>query len=385
DLRLRADQPRRPGLRRSRRPPAARGRGSDLRGDAQHGLKLPRGAGAGCAALAALAAWPRCTSRTRRAALADLSALGRAGCSPRLPLRLTLRSSPQRPHLNGRACRSRRHNGGAPRPPCLHSGLGAPPLFRLAPQSSAVVSGLRRCFGSGGSAPQEASSLHLGEQARLRSLAVGPSSAGPSPRVPGRRPRPLATDRTRPPATDEPRGLRPPQESPPAVPEVPALTSPRRYFFAASTGAAASTSPRSASSCRVRTAMECAWILKWRLAAARVSEKPEPSAPRVANSWFRKGRMRSGWVESKSLVATIGPACPPRRCLTYGVRGSAPTSVSLAASQSRASRRSSAHEVTDHTAASTPQSAASSSRASTAQGTATPEASSCACGREPGA
>src|SRR5699024_11809119 len=44
DLRLRADQPRRPGLRRSRRPPAARGRGSDLRGDAQHGLKLPRGA-----------------------------------------------------------------------------------------------------------------------------------------------------------------------------------------------------------------------------------------------------------------------------------------------------------------------------------------------------
>src|SRR5699024_156348 len=94
------------------------------------------------------------------------------------------------------------------------------------------------------------------------------------------------------------------------------------------------TSPRSASSCRVRTTIECASILKWRLAAARVSEKPKPSAPRVANSWFRKGRMRSGWVESKSLVATIGPACPPRRCLTYGVRGSGPTSGSLAASPS---------------------------------------------------
>src|SRR5699024_5571551 len=78
-----------------------------------------------------------------------LSALGRAGCSPRLPLRLTLRSSPQRPHLNGRACRSRRCNGGAPRPPCLHNGLGAPPLFRLAPQSSAVVSGTSRGLGLG--------------------------------------------------------------------------------------------------------------------------------------------------------------------------------------------------------------------------------------------
>src|SRR5699024_6680463 len=117
-------------------------------------------------------------------------------------------------------------------------------------------------------------------------------------------------------------GLRRAQESPPAVPEVPALTSPRRYFFAASAGAFASTSPRSASSCRVRTTIECASILKWRLAAARVSEKPKPSAPRVAKSWARKGRMRSGWVESKSLVATIGPTCPPRRCLTYGVRGS---------------------------------------------------------------
>src|SRR5699024_1465724 len=269
----------------------------------------------------------------------------------------------------------------------LRRGLGPPAVFRLR-----------------AAPPQEASSLHLDEQARLRSLVAAPQPRAPRPQTP--RPRasssgPLVRGpfvrgspaggpgrqrpdpgRWRPMGTS---GLRLPQESPPAVPEVPALTSPRRYFFAASTGALGATSPRSASSCRVRTTIECASILKWRLAAARVSEKPKPSAPRVANSWFRKGRMRSGWVESKSLVATIGPACPPRRCLTYGVRGSAPTSVSLAASQSRASRRSSAHEVTDHTAASTPQSAASSSRASSAQGTATPEASSCACGREPGA
>src|SRR5699024_1618803 len=66
-----------------------------------------------------------------------------------LPLRLTLPSSPPRPHLNGRACRSPSCNGGAPRPPCLHDGLGAPPLFRLAPQSSAVVSGTSRGLGLG--------------------------------------------------------------------------------------------------------------------------------------------------------------------------------------------------------------------------------------------
>src|SRR5699024_10961178 len=82
-------------------------------------------------------------------AAAGRAALSRAGCSPCLPLRLTLRSSPQRPHLNGRACRSRRCNGGAPRPPCLHDGLGAPPLFRLAPQSSTVVSGTSRGLGLG--------------------------------------------------------------------------------------------------------------------------------------------------------------------------------------------------------------------------------------------
>src|SRR5699024_1683234 len=39
-----------------------------------------------------------------------------------------------------------RRNGGAPRPLCVHSGLGTPPLFRPPLWRSAVVSGLRRCF-----------------------------------------------------------------------------------------------------------------------------------------------------------------------------------------------------------------------------------------------
>src|SRR5699024_12518059 len=67
----------------------------------------------------------------------------------RPPRRLPLPSPPQRPPPDGRAGRSRRCNGGAPRPPCLHNGLGAPPLFRLAPQSTAVVSGTSRGLGLG--------------------------------------------------------------------------------------------------------------------------------------------------------------------------------------------------------------------------------------------
>src|SRR5699024_1901239 len=39
-----------------------------------------------------------------------------------------------------------RRNGGTPRPLCVHSGLGTPPLFRPPLWRSAVVSGLRRCF-----------------------------------------------------------------------------------------------------------------------------------------------------------------------------------------------------------------------------------------------
>ena len=50
-------------------------------------------------------------------------------------------------------------------------------------------------------------------------------------------------------------------------------------------GAPASTSPLAASSCRVFTTMEWMSFLKKRRAAARVSEKPKPSAPREANSF----------------------------------------------------------------------------------------------------
>src|SRR5699024_4397622 len=39
-----------------------------------------------------------------------------------------------------------RRNGGTPRPLCVHSGLGTPPLFRPPLWRSAVVSGLRGCF-----------------------------------------------------------------------------------------------------------------------------------------------------------------------------------------------------------------------------------------------
>src|SRR5699024_4716825 len=56
--------------------------------------------------------------------------------------------SPQRLHLSAPACRTRRYNGGAPRPLCLHRGLGAPPLYRLAPRAPAVVSGISRGLGT---------------------------------------------------------------------------------------------------------------------------------------------------------------------------------------------------------------------------------------------
>ena len=65
----------------------------------------------------------------------------------------------------------------------------------------------------------------------------------------------------------------------------------------------------------------------------------------------------------------------------YGVRGSLSGLSRSASSHSTASRRSSFHDVTDHTSASTPHSSPSMCCACTAHGIATPEASSCACGR----
>src|SRR5699024_5052638 len=76
-----------------------------------------------------------------------LSALGHTEGPPCVPLHLTPPPSPQRRHLNAPACRPHRHNGGAPRPLCLRSGPGAPPLCRLRSVRCAVVSVLRRGLG----------------------------------------------------------------------------------------------------------------------------------------------------------------------------------------------------------------------------------------------
>src|SRR5699024_6606764 len=157
----------------------------------------------------------------------------------------------------------------------LRRGLEPPAVFRLR-----------------AAPPQEASSLHLDEQARLRSLVAAPQPRAPRPQTP----RPRATSsgpllrgpfvrgsppggpgRGRPaPSRLRPMGtscMRLSQESPPAVPDVPALTPLRHFCFAACTGAGGDISPRSARSCRVMTTLEWAATWMWRLAAARGADK----------------------------------------------------------------------------------------------------------------
>gem|GEM_PF-3767335 len=70
------------------------------------------------------------------------------------------------------------------------------------------------------------------------------------------------------------------QASPPALPEAPAVTSSRSYFCAASRAHSAGTSFRAASIWSTFTAMEGPSMWKNLRAAALVSEKPNPSAPR---------------------------------------------------------------------------------------------------------
>src|SRR5664279_3157772 len=68
-------------------------------------------------------------------------------------------------------------------------------------------------------------------------------------------------------------------DSPPALPERPARTSCNSYFSAASAAAPARYSPRRSSADRAATTIDGPSIRKCRLAAALVSEKPNPSAP----------------------------------------------------------------------------------------------------------
>src|SRR5699024_8811864 len=74
-----------------------------------------------------------------------------------------------------------RRNGGAPRPLCVHSGLGTPPLFRPPLWRSAVVSGLRRCFeqafgsrrgaGSGARCNSRGGKRHQGRRGKCDAVA----------------------------------------------------------------------------------------------------------------------------------------------------------------------------------------------------------------------
>ena len=83
------------------------------------------------------------------------------------------------------------------------------------------------------------------------------------------------------------------------------------------------------------------------------------------------------------MEAMIGPAASASFVVTYGTRASSSGCRKLCSSAARASRRSSVQEVTDHTSALTPHSCSSTSAASSAHGTDTPEASSCTFGPSP--
>src|SRR5699024_7846759 len=76
-------------------------------------------------------------------------------------------------------------------------------------------------------------------------------------------------------------GRNPRQASPPAVPVVPACTSCSWYLLTASATLLASLLPASARACRVRVTIECVSMRKCQRTEGRVSEKPNPSAPRV--------------------------------------------------------------------------------------------------------
>src|SRR6201996_1535272 len=153
------------------------------------------------------------------------------------------------------------------------------------------------------------------------------------------------------------------------------------YFVIAWAGTDACTSPVLASCESTARTIDSASTWKNRRAAGRVSEKPNPSVPRDA--YDDAGTQRAIWsgtARIQSETATTGPGASDSTVVTYGTRVSASGCSRLCDSHASASRRSSVHEVTDHTSAAMPQSSASSRCAVSAHGTATPEARSCARG-----
>src|SRR5699024_7542733 len=150
-------------------------------------------------------------------------------------------------------------------------------------------------------------------------------------------------------------------------------TSSMRYFRAASTSFDRSISPRFASELSTPTAIDSASILNTRRAASRVSEKPNPSVPRVTMSLGTHGRIMSGTARIQSDTASTGPSTSRNTRVTYGTRGLSAGLSRLSWSTSTASRRSSVHDVADQMSAATPHSSDSSCCARNASCMVTPE------------
>src|SRR2546430_12885490 len=128
--------------------------------------------------------------------------------------------------------------------------------------------------------------------------------------------------------------------------------------------------------------MDSASTWKNRLAAGRVSENPNPSVPSEVNVPGTQRAIWSGTALIQSDTATTGPGASHSTAVTYGSRDGSPGFSMFHDSQASAPRRSSVQDVADHTSADTPQAAASISCASTADRTATPEATLPAWGEE---
>src|SRR5258708_12101349 len=120
--------------------------------------------------------------------------------------------------------------------------------------------------------------------------------------------------------------------------------------------------------------MDSASTWKSRLAAGRVSEKPNPSVPSEVNVPGTQRAIWSGTALIQSDTATTGPGASASAEVTYGTRDGSPGCSMFHDSQASASRRSSVQDVADHTSAVTPQSAASISCPASADRSATPHA-----------
>src|ERR1700683_1424203 len=147
-----------------------------------------------------------------------------------------------------------------------------------------------------------------------------------------------------------------------------------RYRSMAWAGNLASTAPLRASSHSTATVIDSASTWKKRLAAGRVSEKPNPSVPSEVYDPGTQRAIWSGTALIQSETATTGPGAPPSTEVRYGTCGGSSGCSMFHDSQPSASRRSSVQDVADHTSADTPQSVASISCAVRACRSATPEA-----------